>query len=94
MGSSAIVWVLVLIGYNSLSHKVTTHKEMSYHISPSDCIQEKTYQNDRGRKETFNRKYICMPVYDAQMRARVQAAHGNAGGNGYRSGGRIVIEIK
>ena len=94
MGSSAMVWVLVMFGYNSVTNEITTHEVMSYHISPSDCIQEKTWQNDRGRAETFNRQYVCLDVYDADMRARVQAAHGNAGGNGYRSGGRIVIKIK
>lgn len=94
MGASGLVWTLVLVGYNSINHQVTTHDIESYHLSPSDCVQEKTYQNKRGRKETFNRKYMCMPVQDYEMRAKLQSAHGQVDGNGYRSGGRIVIEIR
>ena len=56
-------------------------------------IQEKKFQNDHGRRETYNRKYQCVPVQDAEMAATLRAAHGNVGSNGYRSGGRIVIEL-
>ena len=93
MGSSALVYVLVLWGYNPLAHEVTTHDEINFHISQSDCIQEKNWQNQHGRQETYNRKYMCLPVYDAEMAAIVRASHGNVDGRGYRSGGRIVIEL-
>jgi len=93
MGASTLVYVLVLVSYNSITQQFETFQKMSYHISASDCIQERTFQNDRGRRETFNRKYQCVPVYDAAMAATLRAAHGNVGGTGYRSGGRIVIEL-
>jgi len=92
MGSN-IVYALVLATYSTMTGQ-TVSETQSFHLSHSECIVEKTYQNERGRKETFNRKYNCQRIYDAVIRARLDAAHGRIdGGNGYRNNGRIVLEF-
>lgn len=93
MSASGFVFALVLVGYNSITHSVSTADTMSYHLSHSDCITEETYQNSNGRTETHNRSYVCLRVYDPEMKARLDSAHGSHSGFGYRSGGRIVIEL-
>jgi hypothetical protein len=90
MGTSA-VFALVLIGYSSLSHTVTDHPTKSFHISMSDCIQEKTHQNRTGHSESYNRTYVCLRVADPEMRSQLRSNN-----NSYRprrSNGRIVIEL-
>jgi len=90
-----VVYALALIAYSSIGHNVSDAPIKSFHISNSDCIQEKTYQNKRGVKETYNRKYYCMRVEDAEMYAVLRQSHGRTGvdSNGYRSGTRIIIQI-
>jgi len=79
MGSS-MIYVLVLVGYNSLSHQVETAAMMGYFLSHGDCRNELEYQNRRGRKETYNRNYVCLPVNDAEIRARLKRERGERPG--------------
>jgi hypothetical protein len=92
MGTSA-VFALALIGYSSLSHTVTDHPIKSFHISQSDCIQEKTYQNQRGHAESYNRSYVCLRVADPEIRSQLRSRHSDRSYSPRRSNGRIVIEL-
>lgn len=73
MGSS-IVYVLVMIGYNAVTHNVDSAREMSWHLSHSACLAEEAYQNSRGRSEGYNHQYVCLEVSDFEARARVENA--------------------
>lgn len=90
--ASNIVFVLLLVGYNSISHEVTSNRTVNWHMSHSDCIQEKTHQNNAHRRETFNQSYVCLRVQDSAMRARVQRATGRSHRHS-NSGLHITIQI-
>ena len=91
MGAS-LVYLLVMIGYNAMDHKVTTHREMSWHISHSECLTERAYQNQNGRRESHNHSYVCLPVQDSDMRAELTPRRG-AAQHGSGSGFQIIINI-
>jgi len=76
MGAS-IVYVLVLLGYNSLNGDVTKTDVMSWHLSHSNCNTVKTAEETRGRRPGYNQSYVCMRVNDAEMRARLEAGQNN-----------------
>jgi len=93
MGSNALIWILAMVGYNPFSHQITSYNVVSYHDSPTACIQEKTWQNSRGRAETFNHQYVCMPVNDEMMRRQL-TSNNHKGAKRFGSGARIIIEIR
>ncbi len=74
MGSS-IVFVLVMIGYNAMSHNVDSAREVAWTMSHSACLQELSYQNQRGRAEGYNHEYVCLRVSDFEARARIERSH-------------------
>jgi len=94
MDATAIVYALILLGYNGFAQDITSHDITSYHLTANDCIQEKSFQINRGRRETFNHVYFCMPVHDVEIHAQLDALN-NAPNQIYRgTGGRIIIEIE
>lgn len=68
MGSS-IVFVLALLTYNSTTSSFTKTKEMSWHLSLSECRTVLTKETTQGRKPYFNENYACFPVKDARLAA-------------------------
>jgi hypothetical protein len=70
--SSGIVYVLALLGYNSIGGEITTHKEMSWHLSQSECNEVMWQEKTRGRKPRFNQQYVCMRVVDHEKRAAAE----------------------
>ena len=75
-----------------MTHQVTTHREMSWHLSHSNCLTEMQYQNDHGRRESHNHSYICLPVQDAVKRAELTPSR-NSNHHGSGSGFQIIINI-
>jgi hypothetical protein len=61
------VFLLVMLGYNPASHKVQDSREMSWHASHSECLTVMQAEQDRGRRESFNQVYTCLPVVDYEM---------------------------
>jgi len=72
MSGSGLVYMLVLLGYNAVSHEVTSTREMSWHISHSECLRVLSCERNNGRSETYNQKYVCVPVVDHEMRSIVE----------------------
>ena len=70
--SSGIVYVLVLLGYNAIGGEVTMHKEMSWHLSQSECNDIAWAEKTRGRKEQFNQQYVCLRVVDHLKHAQAE----------------------
>lgn len=71
MGSS-IVFVLVLLGYNSITNDINLHRTMSWHISQSDCIRVMSQEQNRGRTAGYNQNYVCLRVNDPVMRIELE----------------------
>lgn len=62
------VFLLAMLEYNSLTHEIASKREMSWHVSHSDCILVMQAEQDRGRRESHNHMYVCLPVVDYEMR--------------------------
>lgn len=74
MTTVGTVFLLAMLEYNSFTHEIASKREMSWHISHSDCVLVMQAEQDRGRRESFNHSYICIPVTDHEMRAIVEDA--------------------
>lgn len=70
--STGTVFLLVMLSYNSLNHNVTETREMSWHLSHTDCITVMTAENQYGRRESDNHQYACIRVVDHEMRAELE----------------------
>lgn len=93
MGSN-IIYVLVMIGYNTVHHQVASTDEMSYHLNGSDCMSELNYQRTKRRAETYNRKYACLPFQDAEMYAILMQHTGSVfDGKRFKSNGRFTFSL-
>lgn len=71
MGTS-IVYVLILLGYNSLNQDLNLTRTMSWHISHSDCLTVMNREQSRGRSAGYNQQYVCMRVNDPEMRIELE----------------------
>lgn len=89
--ASSTVFMLVMLGYNSVSHEITSTREMSWHASHSECLTVMQAEQDRGRRETFNHNYVCIPVQDHEMRSLVNQ---NAGANYPRRHGSGNLQLR
>jgi hypothetical protein len=69
----SVVYLLVMLTYNQVSHTVVDTTEVSWHISNSACLTAKADESAHGRSPGYNREYFCMPVQDAEMRNRLKA---------------------
>lgn len=71
-GTVGTVFLLVMLSYNSLDHTVSQTREMSWHLTHSECINVMRAENQNGRRESTNHRYACITVQDFEMRALLE----------------------
>lgn len=85
-GTVGTVFLLVMMSYNSLNHTVTQTREMSWHLSHSECLYVMSAENTNGRRESHNHRYACIAVEDHEMRAMILNSPRNSYPRRYGSG--------
>lgn len=90
--SNGVVYMLVLLGYNSIGGEITMHKEMSWHASLSECNEIMWAEKTDGRKERFNQRYFCMPVVDHEKAAELRNARRDDYPRRHGSNPRLILQ--
>lgn len=66
------VFVLLLFAYSSFSSQVVETRELSWHLSLSDCRNVMIAEQQRGVGESYNEHMVCIPVDDPLVREIAQ----------------------
>ena len=88
--STGIVYVLVLLGYNSRTSGVSSAEEINWHLSHSDCLT--AMSNERQwRTEKLNDNYACLRVQDYAMRAALEAGEAKNNFPRQHNNGQLIL---